>query len=93
MLQNLNFKLGALRHEKRRGLAFYTGTSCFNNEFQQLTFVYILKISESKRQIETFCMKAAEMSTMSELKTEKSIHVHYNQFDLVQNINVNITEL
>ena len=27
-LQNLNFKLGALRHEKRRGLAFYTITSC-----------------------------------------------------------------
>ena len=27
-LQNLNFKLGALRQEKRRGLAFYTGTSC-----------------------------------------------------------------
>ena len=26
-LQNLNFKLGALRQEKRRGLAFYTGTS------------------------------------------------------------------
>ena len=26
-LQSLNFKLGALRHEKR-GLAFYTGTSC-----------------------------------------------------------------
>ena len=29
-LQNLNFKLGALRHEKRRGLAFYTGTSCLS---------------------------------------------------------------
>ena len=27
-LQNLNFKSGALRREKRRGLAFYTGTSC-----------------------------------------------------------------
>ena len=27
-LQNLNFKLGALRQKKRRGLAFYTGTSC-----------------------------------------------------------------
>ena len=26
-LQNLNFKFGALRQEKRRGLAFYTGTS------------------------------------------------------------------
>ena len=26
-LQNLNFKSGALRREKRRGLAFYTGTS------------------------------------------------------------------
>ena len=25
-LQNLNFKFGALRHEKRRGLVFYTGT-------------------------------------------------------------------
>ena len=29
-LQNLNFKLEALRQEKRRGLAFYTGTSCLN---------------------------------------------------------------
>ena len=27
-LQNLNFKFGALRREKRRGLAFYTRTSC-----------------------------------------------------------------
>ena len=27
-LQNLNFKLGALRREKRRNSAFYTGTSC-----------------------------------------------------------------
>ena len=25
---SLNFKFGALRREKRRGLAFYTGTSC-----------------------------------------------------------------
>ena len=31
-LQNLNFKFGALRHGKRRGLAFYTGTSCLNVE-------------------------------------------------------------
>ena len=29
-LQNLNFKLGALRREKRRGLAFYTGTCCLH---------------------------------------------------------------
>ena len=29
-LQNFNFKLGALRREKRRGLAFYTGTSCLS---------------------------------------------------------------
>ena len=28
-LQNLSFKLGALRHGNRRGLAIYTGTSCF----------------------------------------------------------------
>ena len=28
--QNLNFKLGALRLEKRMGLTFYTGTSCLN---------------------------------------------------------------
>ena len=27
-LQNLNFKFGALRREKRRVLAFYTRTSC-----------------------------------------------------------------
>ena len=27
LLQNLNFELGALRYEKRRDLAFYTGTS------------------------------------------------------------------
>ena len=27
-LQNLNFKFGALRHEKGRGLAFYAGASC-----------------------------------------------------------------
>ena len=27
-LQNLNFKFGALRREKRRGFAFYTRTSC-----------------------------------------------------------------
>ena len=27
-LQNLNFKFGALRRQKRRGLAFYTRTSC-----------------------------------------------------------------
>ena len=32
-LQKLNFKLGALRHEKRRGLAFYTGTSCLKNYY------------------------------------------------------------
>ena len=29
-LQNLNFKLGALRHEKRRVLAFYTRTLCLS---------------------------------------------------------------
>ena len=29
-LQNLNFKFGALRREKRRGLAFYTRTSCLS---------------------------------------------------------------
>ena len=29
-LQNLNFKFGDLRREKRRGLAFYTRTSCLN---------------------------------------------------------------
>ena len=31
-LQNLNFKFGALRHEKRRSLAFYTGTWCLTLE-------------------------------------------------------------
>ena len=46
------------------------------NEFLHFTFVYILKIAESKRQIEIFCMKATEMSTMSEAKTGKK--VHYN---------------
>ena len=35
-LQNLNFKFGALKHDKRRGLAFYTGTSCLKyGAFQQ----------------------------------------------------------
>ena len=28
VVTNLNFKVGALRHEMRRVLAFYTGTSC-----------------------------------------------------------------
>ena len=32
-LQNLNFKFGALRREKRRGLAFYTRTSCLKTSF------------------------------------------------------------
>ena len=31
-LQNLNFKLGALGREKRRGLAFYTRTSCKDSD-------------------------------------------------------------
>ena len=31
--QNLNFKFGALRSEKRRGLAFYTRTSCLRYQF------------------------------------------------------------
>ena len=31
-LQNLNFKFGALRREKRRGLVFYTRTSCLTNK-------------------------------------------------------------
>ena len=32
-LQNFNFKFGASRCEKRRGLAFYTGTSCLTCVF------------------------------------------------------------
>ena len=47
-------------------------------------FTCILKIAESNGPVDqdtVFCMKATEMSTMSEVKTEKSIH--YNQFDLV----------
>ena len=43
------------------------------------TFVYILKIARSKRQIEIFCMKATEMFVMSEVKTEKNTHC--NQFN------------
>ena len=31
-LQNLNFKFGALRHERRRILAFYTRTSCLKRK-------------------------------------------------------------
>ena len=38
-LQNLNFKIGALRHEKRRGLAFYTRTSCL-----RILFSVVFKI-------------------------------------------------
>ena len=30
-LQNLNFKFGTLRREKKRGLAFYTRTSCLRS--------------------------------------------------------------
>ena len=64
---------------------------CRNTTHKGLrSFVYILQIAESKRQIETFCMKAIEMSTMNELKTEKSIH---NPFDLVQSIKVKIVVL
>ena len=50
------------------------------NEVLHLTFVYLLKIAEPKTQIKIFCMKATELSPMSKLKTEKSIH---NPFDLV----------
>ena len=32
-LQHFNFKLGAVRHEKKRGLAFHTGTSCLKHTF------------------------------------------------------------
>ena len=62
------------------GLGRVLSHNVCNNEFLHLTFGYILQIVESKRQIEIFRMKASEMSTMSELKTEKNIH--YNQFDL-----------
>ena len=51
------------------------------NKFPLLTFVYIIKTAESKRQIEIFYMKATEMLKMSEVKTGKSIY--YNQFDPV----------
>ena len=40
-LQNLNFKFGASRREKRRGLAFYTRTSClrwWRNSGQLIAF-------------------------------------------------------
>ena len=35
-MQNLNFKLGALRNEKRRYLAFYTGTSYLTSTVNSL---------------------------------------------------------
>ena len=37
--QNLNLKLGALRQEKKRGLAFYTGTSCLVYDFSGLAVI------------------------------------------------------
>ena len=49
------------------------------NELPHLTFVYILKIAESRKVTDQDCMKATEMFTMSEVKAEKSIHC--NQFD------------
>ena len=35
----LNFKLGVLRHKKRRGLAFYTGTSCLSCNWKTVTII------------------------------------------------------
>ena len=61
-LQNLNFKFGALRREKRRGLAFYTRTSCLTSERINKMFIIFPStcIQSTKHSCETASSKREE---------------------------------
>ena len=75
-LQNLTFKLGALRREKRRGSAFYTGTCCLNVD----TFIRLFATS--------ICIFTEKINRIMEARSPQETNIIFLCFANADNLHL-----